>query len=150
VSVDANSSGEDPSTVSFTIANTGLVPLKDVRISVALCNVRVGGIYVRGNGGCAYQEPPSCKWRISWMVMDRKLTIDFRDIWDELGIPLSARVMPEGSHTGVRVQFRPWFFPIERDLHFPYALKRSNDAHFYWAPSNFAFEDPTSIAHLCA
>jgi hypothetical protein len=140
LTVGASSSGQDPSTLSFTFTNTGVLPLENVKFSVALCDIVAGKIRFRGNGGCAYQEPPNCKWCMQRMSFDSQMTIDLRDVIDEINLPPEARMMPEGSRTGVRVLFQPWFFPITVDRHFPYALKRSNDGHFYWAPSDFTFE----------
>lgn len=141
--MEATNPGNDPSALNFTITNSGVIPLEHVKLDVAICNIRAGGIILKGSGGCAFQEPPDCKWCIRKMPMDAKHTIDFREIYDELSAPLSARQMPEGSRTGVRMSFQLWFFPRRFERDFPYELKRSNDGHLYWAPADFSFESAT-------
>jgi len=139
VAIEATSSPQDPSTLSFRITNIGPLPLEAAKLEMALCDLTVGGIKVVGNGGCAFMSPPNCGWCVQTMPHGATKTIDLREIFNEMGLPPEARMMPEGSQTGVRVSFRVWKIPHLFRWQYPYELKRSNDGHFYWAPGNFSF-----------
>ena len=99
-----------------------------------------GGIKIVGNGGCAFQEPPGCKWCLASMPVDGKISVDFREIIDESRLPETARTMPPGSRFGLRVQYSVPFVPYEFTKDLPYELKQGNDSKLYWAPASYRFD----------
>jgi hypothetical protein len=139
ITVDGSNSGDDASSVSFTITNSGFVQLDEVRFYMKICNMMANGIQIIGQGcgkTSARQAPPNCKWCMKTMPMDAKFTIDLADIWNESDQPSWRRRMPLGSKTAVIVSYEPWPIPFRWERHFPYILKQSNDGHIYWAPTS--------------
>jgi hypothetical protein len=119
-----------PSPVSFTIANTGSIPLENVRALLGICSV--GFNLTDKNPTPPTMCPRSLqsrmapgKWNISRLGIDEKFAVTLED-------PLNGQV--GYADISIIVEYEPWFIPWRREKEFRFETRKLSDAKLHWFP----------------
>jgi hypothetical protein len=131
VSVDPDSLIDQsrPENVSFTITNTGIVPLTDIQPQLGICQYRadapadlVGGCEGSVTSRLGY-EP----WRIHRLSFDERSTIR---LWDALHPETGASL--GGADISIAIVYRPWFLPFHMQKEFRFFTRLGPDHKLMW------------------
>jgi hypothetical protein len=118
----------NPLSSSFTIINTGYIPLRDINISIGIGQIVTEPAQIDPN------FIPSFKSRLirpEWMhhrlYMDDRFTITIGDIFS-----LGPSIRLSGADIAIVVSYNPWFIPIKKEKILRYVTKKQTDGRLYW------------------
>jgi hypothetical protein len=120
--------------VTFTIANTNVIPLEDVKPRLGFCAVSLnfGGTdepnppFNKCNeNSTGFLSPPN--WQHSRLAMDEKLTATWDDAFKN---ETSGTV--DYADVIVTVVYRPWFLPWVREKTFRFVTRKLGDQKIHW------------------
>ncbi len=139
ITVKVSNKGE-LSLASFTITNTGYIPLHAVTTTVGVCflqtaNVagRSGPMRIRVVGtDCANWATSfyNKDWKVFDLPIDEPQTIDMSEVFDVYN---GATI--EDGDIAILIVFQPWILPIHRRYIFHFIVKTESDGNKYWAPT---------------
>jgi hypothetical protein len=128
----------NPSPITFTIANTNIVPLRDVHLGIGVCYI--------GEDDPNRPPPPHCngpitisiiwhpQWFLRWLDSDEKDQIAIEDV---LKRREPAKQFEDADIT-IIIQYTPWQFPsvwpFRRERQFRFITTRRSDGKIHWIP----------------
>jgi len=127
----------NPFSVSFTVANNGIIPLTHVDAILAFKNITYPGVVFRG------YEPGKAedqfvrfsvdRWNNHFLAMDDRFTVSTAETF--LGRDPSAAPGPlEGATIAIIVAYQPWPLPrwLRRQKEFRFRTFRQTNGQTYW------------------
>jgi hypothetical protein len=121
----------EPSSLSFTIANTGIIPLWQVTPRLGLCEIDWGIPQrppQRCNGHLLSQLSPS-GWTARVMTMDERETIKWSDLFKNNPARPATLYRADIS---IDVAFQPWFIPIPTEKEFRFETELESNGSMVW------------------
>lgn len=123
-----------PSTTTFTVTNTGPVPLKDVRVLLGVCDIAFNSEPMplpandRCNGPLGSKLMPT-KWSAKSMAVDEKYVVRLDDLF----------VVRRYAYASVSIiiQYNPPYLPFDgfrREKEFRFVTKKDPDGKLSWEP----------------
>jgi hypothetical protein len=129
-----------PSSVSFIITNTGIIPLRDIQPYVGVCSVT---LYVTPTGptpapiprppstakkcqGSLYEKkvgPPN--WHRRDLGIDERYTIAIHEA-------ININAATTAYDISIIVDYKPWFMPWTQHKEFPYESREMADGKLHW------------------
>jgi hypothetical protein len=123
-----------PSTITFTISNINIVPLRNVQVGVGVCSTEVRrNVFLRGpecNGPLgAILTPPV--WKARWLDVDERWQIALEE-----GLQVDAVKQIENADIAVAITYTPWWMPTfwHNTKEFRFSTKKRSDGRIYWVP----------------
>jgi hypothetical protein len=123
----------NPSSITFTISNINIVPLRDVQAGVGVCSVALpkSPIIFHGqqcNGpATAIFHPPS-SWYVKWLDVDEKWQIAMEE---EFIGPHQI----ENANVTIVITYTPWRMFWRTTKQFRFVTKIRSDGKIYWTPT---------------
>ncbi|WP_454813249.1 hypothetical protein [Labrys neptuniae] len=119
----------NPNPISFTIANTGIVPLREVQPMLGLC-VLIWGEPKPLPGTCNKISTFMIytPWHSDSLAIDERYTIHLDEV-------IKAAGKFGGADISIRVDFYPWlltFWPFRLEKEYRFQTKLEDDGKFSW------------------
>lgn len=124
---------QNPFTASFTIANSGVIPLRDVQVTFfpfeSAMSPRVFNendrppIDLKDIQGFTYPQ-----WSHHNLPIDERFTITAEHI---IG-PASSQVAVAGADVAIVTHYQPWIIPWRRERQFRFVTHRLQNGGFTW------------------
>ncbi|HEY1798052.1 MAG TPA: hypothetical protein VGG57_18205 [Stellaceae bacterium] len=125
----------NPSSVTFTISNINIVPLRDVQPELGLCFIggKGGDPPLQQCNGSALSKLDFTPWKIKWLDVDEKYQIALEDMFRIGG---SNRQI-ENADITIGITYTPWRMPAfwRNTKEFRFITKKMNDGKIYWLPT---------------
>jgi hypothetical protein len=121
---------KNPLSASFTVINTGYLPLRDVTVLLGV------GRIVFGTGRLDPNVVPNFRsrlvrpeWQHHRLAMDERFAVTVGDLFRT---DSTARV--SAADIAVVVTYKPWLLPLSGEKVFRFVTKRQTDGLLYWYP----------------
>lgn len=118
----------NPFSASFTVTNTGLVPLNDVGVRIALGEIIAEPLpfnppkrFELGSGGFD---------RIGWLHHTLEIDEPYTVPVSMFGLGKGERL--SGADLAIVIRYKPWFLPWHRDKAFRFQTYRQSNGGLYW------------------
>ena len=127
----------NPTPVIFTIANTNIVPLRDVAPGIGIC-------FIRGkNSVNMISEDKNCgngpaksillfePWHLKWLDVDEKHQLPIEE-----ALKVGPREQIEDANITIVIAYTPWRMPSfwRNTKQFRFVTKKLSDGRIYWTP----------------
>jgi hypothetical protein len=115
--------------ITFTLTNTGYIPLTNVRPAMGLCDFVIGpprDIDDRCDGSLSSGFQLT-KWFTKRLSMDEKHTIRLDDLFD-----LSPPTQFGGANISIKISYEPWFLWFRMEKEFRFMTRMEKDGKFSW------------------
>jgi hypothetical protein len=132
----------NPTPLIFTIANTNIVPLRNVQAGIGLCYIAIKDDVTLKGKGAGDIGPDACNgpsivklnitaWFVKWLDVDEKFQIAIEE-----GIKVDARKQIDNANFTIAVVYTPWLMPSfwRNTKEFRFVTKKLSDGKIYWTP----------------
>lgn len=124
VPVDPN----NPMSASFTIINSSVIPLENIRVALGIGQIVTGSKQIDPNFIPSFESRIArTNWNHRRLSVDERYTVTIGDIFQ-----LGAGVNLSGADIAIVVTYNPWFIPINRDKVVRFVTKMQTDGRLYW------------------
>ena len=117
------------SPIQFTITNTGIVPLWNVRPAIGICQLAFGQPFDPKHqchtSGLARLVPTL--WFSRRLGMDERHTIRLDDVFK-----VSRGLEFTGADVSIAIYYHFWFIPIQQHKEFRFFTRQERDGKFSW------------------
>lgn len=116
-----------PAPATFRIANTGLIPLRNLQPSLGICQMASDSMRANPNHKCLGEIASKFKfipWFRPWLAIDEKYDIAIEELFEGLSIGY--------ADIAISVAYNPWHLPITLEKQFRFETRKLSDGKMYW------------------
>ncbi len=125
--VSQPSNRSDPFSIVVTIHNAGIIALRDIRPAMGICLSSSTNEPPPKQTVCSGPlNPPlmSPRWHRNTLAVDESYSFALNDIYSS---PFASY-----EEVSIKVDYRPWFFPINESREFKLVTRRRGDGALEW------------------